>query len=161
MSDQLPPPVRADPGARSPPRGDRRHARQEVVDDGQLGLRVAADLVRALVADAGHGRLDCGHPLRDELDDHAPAVGRVGDPADVAGLLEPVDDAGDGAGRQAHELGQAAGGGGAGVDEHLERLDVGLGQAEADGHRLPEERALEVDPAQRPDDRIDPIAVHG
>ena len=35
--------------------------------------------------------------------------------------------------------------------QHLERLDVGLGQAEPDGHRLAEERALEVDPAQRPE----------
>ena len=44
---------------------------------------------------------------------------------------------------------------GAGVEQHLERLDVRLGQAEADRHGLPEERALEVHPAQRADDGID------
>ena len=42
-----------------------------------------------------------------------------------------------------------------------ERLDVRLGQAEADRHGLPEERALEVHPAQRADDGIDGVAVHG
>ena len=92
----------------------------------QLGVRVVADLRRALVADAGHRGLDRGDALRDELDDDPAAVGRVGDAADVAGLLEAVDDPGDGAGRQAHELGQPAGRGRAAVDEHLEGLDIGL-----------------------------------
>ena len=43
----------------------------------------------------------------------------------------------------------------------LEGLDVRLGQAEPDGDGLAEERALEVDPAQGPEDRIDVLAVHG
>ncbi len=121
----------------------------------------APDLGRALLAEVGHRRLHLGHLLRDQLDDDPPAIGRVGDAPDVARLLEAVDDAGDRAGRQAHQLRQPAGRRGAGVEQDLERLDVRLGQAEADRHGLPEERALEVHPAQRPDDRIDGFAVHG
>ena len=140
---------------------DRRHAGQEVVDDGQLGLRVSADLRRALVADARHGCLDTSHALRHELDDDAPAVGRIGDAAHIAGLLEAVDHAGDRAGRQAREVGQHAGGRRAAVEEHLERLDIGLGQAEPEGHRVAEQRPLEVDAAQGAEDGIDRFAVHG
>ena len=110
---------------------------------------------RAMVASTA------GHAVGHELDDDAPPVGRVGDPADVAGLLQAVDDAGDRAGRQAHEVGQPAGGRRAAVEEHLERLDVGLGQAEPEGDRLAEERPLEVDPAQGAEDGIDRFAIHG
>ena len=106
-------------------------------------------------------RLDGGHLLGDDLDDDPPPVGRVGDAPHIARLLEAVDDAGDGAGRQAHQLGQPAGGRRAGVEEDLERLDVGLGQAEPDGDRLAEERALEVHAAQGAEDGIDRFAVHG
>ena len=141
--------------------GDVCHARQEVIDDGELALAEVADLDRALLADAGHRGLDIRDLLGNDLDDDSPPIGRIGDPADVAGLLEPVDDAGDRAGRQAHQVGQLAGRRGPAVDEQLERLDVGLGEAEADGDGLAEERALEVDPAQRPDDGIDACAVHG
>ena len=49
----------------------------------------------------------------------------------------------------------------AAVEEHLEGLDVRLGQAEPDGDGLAEERALEVDPAEGPEDRIDVVAIHG
>ena len=80
---------------------------------------------------------------------------------DVAGLLEPVDDARDGARREAHQLGQPARRRGAAVEQDGEGFDVRLGQAEADRHGLSEERALEVHPAQRADDGIDRIAVHG
>ena len=117
--------------------------------------RVLADLDGALVADPVERRLDRGDPVGDELDDDPPAVGGVGDTPDIAGLLEPVDDARDGARGEAHELGQATGGGGAGVDEDFEGLDVGLGQAEADGDGLAEERALEIHPAQGPEDGVD------
>jgi len=106
-------------------------------------------------------RLDRDHLLRDELDDHAPAVGRVGDAPDVASLLEAVDDARHRAGRQAHQLRQATGRRGAAIEQHRQRLDVRFGQAEPDRHGLPEERALEVHPPQRADDGIDLVAVHG
>ena len=140
---------------------DRRHARQEVVDDGKLGLAVVADLVGARFADPAERRLDAGHLLGHDLDDHPTPVGRVGDAPDVARLLEPIDDPGHRAGRQAHDIRQRAGGRRARVDEDLERLDVGLGEAEADGHRLAEERSLQVDPTQRAQHRVDLIAVHG
>jgi hypothetical protein len=61
---------------------------------------VAADLLGALVGEPVERRLDGGDPLGDDLDDHPPAVGGVGDSADVARLLEPVDDARDRAGRE-------------------------------------------------------------
>ena len=140
---------------------DRGHARQEVVDDRKLGLAVVADLVGARLADPAQRRLDAGHLVGHDLDDHAPPVGRVGDAPDVARLFEPVDDPGHRTGRQAHQVRQRAGGRRARVDEDLERLDVGLGEAEPDGHRLAEERSLEVDPAQRSQHRVDLIAVHG
>ena len=105
--------------------------------------------------DAIEGRLDRGDLLGDHLDDHPPPVRRIGDPPDVARLLEAVDDAGDRAGGEARDLRQPAGRGGAHVDELLEGLDVGLGQAEADRHGLAEERALEVDPPKRAEDGID------
>ena len=59
------------------------------------------------------------------------------------------------------QLGQPAGRRRAHVHERLERLDVGLGQAEPDRHGLAEERALDVDAAERADDGIDVVAVHG
>ena len=86
---------------------------------------------------------------------------RVGDPSDVAGLFEAIDDARDGAGGEAHQLGEPPGGRRAAVQQHLEGLDVGLGETEADGHGLAEEGALEVHPAKGPDDRIDVLAIHG
>ncbi len=49
---------------------------------------------------------------------------------------------------EAHQLGQPAGRRRAGVDQHLERLDVRFGQAEPDGHGLSEERALEIHPPE-------------
>ena len=110
---------------------------------------------RAMVASTA------GHALRHELDDDAPAIGGIGDPAHIAGLLQAIDDAGDRAGRQAREVGQHAGGRRAAVEEHLERLDVGLGQAEPEGHRVAEQRPLEVDAAQGAEDGIDQFAVHG
>ncbi len=140
---------------------DRLHAGQEVVDHVQLGLRVVTDLRRALVADTGHRGLDRGDALRDELDDDAPAIGGVGDATDVAGLLQAVDDAGDRAGRQPHEIGQPAGGGRPAIDEDLERLDIGLREAEPDRDGLPEERPLEVDATQGTKDGIDGFAIHG
>ena len=121
----------------------------------KLGVAVVADLVGARLADPVERRLHAGNLVGHDLDDDPPAVGRVGDAPDVAGLLEPVDDPGDRAGRQAHELRERPAVVDARVDEDLERLDVGLGQAEPDGHGLAEERSLEVDPAQRPEDRID------
>ena len=127
---------------------DRGHARQEVVDHRQLIVRVPPHLRGALLAESGHRRLDRGHLFRDELDDDPPAIRGVGDSPDVTGLLESIDHPRDGTGCEAHQLGQPAGRRGAGVEQHLEGLDVRLGQAEADRHRLPEERALEIDPAQ-------------
>ena len=112
------------------------------------------DLLRSGLTDPAERRLDRGDLLGDDLDDDPAPVGRVGDPADVAGLLEPVDDAGDGAARQPGQLGEPAGGCGSELHQRLERLDVGLGQAEADRHGLAEERALDVDAAKRADDRI-------
>ena len=83
---------------------DRRHARQEVVDDGQLGFGVVIDLRRALVADPGHGRCDCRDAVGHELDDDAPSIAGVGDTAHVAGLLQAIDDARDRAGGQARQV---------------------------------------------------------
>ena len=57
--------------------GDGGHPRQEVVDDGEVGLAVAADLLGALLADPAHRRLDGGDLLGHDLDDHPPPVGRV------------------------------------------------------------------------------------
>ena len=48
-------------------------------------------------------------------------------------------------GGHAHDLGQLAGGGGAGVDQQLERVDVQFAQSQPDRHRLAEDRALEID----------------
>jgi hypothetical protein len=84
-------------------------------------------------------------------DDSAP-VGRVRDAPDEARLLETIDDPGDRARGEPGQLGQPAGGRGAHVDQRLEGLDVGLGQAEPDRHRLAEERALDVDAPQGADD---------
>ena len=140
---------------------DLGHAGQEVVDDGELGRGVLADLRRALVADAGHRCGDSRDAVGHELDDDAPPIGGVGDTAHVAGLLQAIDDAGDRAGGQARQVGQLARGRRAAVDEHLERLDVGLGQAEPEGHRVAEERPLEVDTTQGAEDGIDRIAIDG
>ena len=140
---------------------DGGHTREEVIDDCKLRLAVVADLVGARVADPAERRLDAGHVLGHDLDDHAPPIGRVGDAPDVARLFEPIDDPGHGAGREAHQVRERAGSRRARVDEDLERLDVGLGKAKPDGHRLAEERALEVDPAQRSQHRVDLITVHG
>ena len=99
--------------------------------------------------------------LGDDFDDHPSAIGRVGDAPDVAGLLEAVDDPGDGTRREPGDLRQLPGGRRPHVEELLERLDVGLRQSEADGHRLAEERSLDVHPPQRPEDGIDVLAIHG
>jgi hypothetical protein len=98
--------------------------------------------------------------LRYELDDDAAPVGGIGDAPDVAGLLEPVDHAGDRTGGQAREVGQPPGGRRARIDEDLEGLDVRLGQAEPDGHGLPEQGALEVDVPQGAQHGVDGFAVH-
>ena len=47
------------------------------------------------------------------------------------------------------------------VEEHLEGLDVRLGQAEPDGDGLAEQRPLEIDPAEGAEDGIDRFAIHG
>ena len=95
----------------------RRHPRQKVVDDGQLLVGVLRDLGGGLLAELVHRGLDRDHLLGDELDDHASAVGRVGDTPDVAPLLEAVDDARDRAGRQAHQLREATGRRSAGIQQ--------------------------------------------
>ena len=96
-----------------------------------------------------------GEALGHDLDDDAPPIGRVGRAPHVAGLLEAVEHARDRAGRQVEQLGEATRGDRVAVDEQLERLDVRLGQAQADGDRLPEDLAVEVDLAERADDRVD------
>src|SRR5206468_12294524 len=112
-------------------------------------------------ADPAERRLDRGHLLWNDLDDHPPAVSWIGDTPDVAALLEAVDDAGDGAAREPGQLRQPARRRVAHVHQGLERLDVGLGPASPDRDGLPEERALKVHPTQGPDDGIDVVAVHG
>ena len=139
--------------------GEVGHPRQEVVDERELLRRVAADLLLRRALERLEQRLDGRHPLGHDLDDDAPAVGRVGRAPDVAGLLEPVDDAGDGARGQAHQLGQLAGGRGAGVDQQLERVDVRLAETEPDGDRLAEDRSLEVDAPEGPDDAVDALSL--
>ena len=132
---------------------------EEVVDRGELLGGVAVDLVGGGSLERIEQRLDGGHPLGDDFDDDPSAVGRVGDASDVARLLEPVDEPGDRARGQAHDLGELAGRGRPGVDQELEGVDVGLGEAQSDGDGLAEDRALEVDPSKRPDDAFDALSL--
>ena len=62
--------------------------------------------------------LDLVDAVGNELDAQPPPIGRVGLAPDEARPLEPVEDAGDGAGRQAGQLSQAR------------RLQPGLGRCE-------------------------------
>ncbi len=75
----------------------------------------------------GHGR----RAITGGLDDDAPAVGRIRDPAHEAGLLEPVDQAGGRAGREAGDLADAPDGHRALDGEPAEDVDVGGGEAQA------------------------------
>jgi hypothetical protein len=104
--------------------GDLGDPREEIVDDGEVGVAVVADLGRALLADASHRGLNGRDLLGNDLHDHPPPIRRVGDTPNVAGLLQTIDDAGDRARGEAHDLGQATGRGRARVDQELERLDV-------------------------------------
>jgi hypothetical protein len=140
---------------------DPLHLLEEVIDQRELGIRVLRHLLGTLALDPVERDPDVGDLLRDDLDDHAAAVGGVGDTPHIAGLLEAIDDARDRAGREPGDLRQLAGGRRAHVDELLERLDVGLRQAEADRDGLAEERPLDVHPPQRPEDGIDVLSIHG
>ncbi len=142
--------------------GDRRHPGQEVVDESELLGRVLRELGLGGVVGGGEESLQRGQLLGDHLDDDPTSIGRVGDTADIARLLESIDEPRDGPGREAHELGQPSGRGRAGVDEQLERTDIRVAQAEPDGHALAEDLALEVDPPECSDDGVEGgIAIHG
>ena len=141
--------------------GEVGHPRQEVVDERELLRGVAADLLLRRALERREQRLDGRHPLGHDLDDDPPAIGRIGRAPDVAGLLEPIDDPGDRARGQAHQVGQLARRRGAGVDQQLERVDVRLAETEPDGDRLAEDRSLEVDAPEGPDDAVDTLSfVH-
>ena len=70
-------------------------------------------------------------------------------------MLEAVEHARDRTGGQVEALGQAPRGNGIAVHEVLERLDVGLREAQAHGNGLPEDLPMEIDLAKRADDGVE------
>ncbi len=92
---------------------------------------------------------DLGDVLRDDRDKHLAAVGRIALAANQARLLQPVDDAGDGAGGQPRDLRQPAGRHPAFQIEEVEAFEVGAGNPDRIGHRLPENHALRGRAPQR------------
>ena len=81
---------------------------QEVEDELQLGVAVAGDVAAHAFAHGGVLLCQFGQPLGIGGDDGAAAIGRVRRAGDVSGLLEPVEQLGDGSGGQAQLLGQLA-----------------------------------------------------
>ena len=119
----------------------------EVQQDAQLG-------VAEVVVEALHGPLqgrvegaDALGRIRRQAHDHPAPVGRVGLPADVAVPLQAVDHPGHGPGGEAGQLGQAPGGDRPGPAQEVERLQVGVVDPQAPGHRLPVQHPLGAGPA--------------
>ncbi len=82
------------------------------------------------------GRRDLRRARRDRRQRDAPAVGGIGPAHDVAGALEPVDDAGHGAAREPGQLREPAGRE-AGIGDHeLQAAEVGRVHAEVVGEGL-------------------------
>ena len=89
------------------------------------------------------------------LDKDAAAIGRVGNPANVPGLLEAVDHPRRRARREAGQLGQPPDCQPAFLDQDVQALDVAAGKPEAVGNRLAEERGLGGNTATGAHDRRD------
>ena len=93
------------------------------------------------------------------LDDHAPPVGGVGDPAHEPGLLEAVDHPGRGPGGEPGELADAADGHRAFDGHRRQDLDIGGRQAETLGDRLAVGGPAGRDVGGRPEDRGDQLVA--
>lgn len=83
--------------------------------------------------------------IEDLLEKHAPAVGGVALAAHVTGLLQPVDYAGDAAGRQPGQAGELPGGNRLVVADGIEALKLGGRQADLLGNSVREEHGEVTD----------------
>ncbi|SNY38716.1 NNMT/PNMT/TEMT family protein [Paractinoplanes atraurantiacus] len=82
--------------------------------------------------------LQIGGPLGPQGDDHPPPVGRIAVGRDISGLLEPAQHAGHGPGGEVGPLGDLPRGGGPGVGQEVQALQVADGQAQPVRDGVPE-----------------------
>lgn len=92
--------------------------------------------------------LEREEPLEAELHHDAAAIARIRGAPRVAGPVEPVDDAGDGAGGEAGGLGELAGGLRPARRQEREHLQVGARQPDAAREHLLEEAGRLAELAQ-------------
>ena len=110
---------------------DFAHAAEEVDQQPQLVVVVVRDDLRLSGANGVVERVELVIGPGSRLHQHAAAVGGIGNPLDVTGLLEPIDHPGRRTGGQPGQLSQPADRQTSLCEEDVETFEVGAGQPQS------------------------------